>query len=317
MKINLLIALAGMVLVIGQSNCLTPLMDAVLKNNLSEVKKLIKSGVKVNEKDDYGTTALYAAADGASVDIAKILIKHRADVNAKDKHGDTPLISASGAWYALHKKDKSEREKLLDDAAETVKLLLEHGAKVNETDNDGFSALMFSASSTPKIVMLLLKHGAEVNAKNNYGDTALFQAAGASKPDIVELLIKHRADVNAKDKDGWTAIIPASMVSSAAFTHDQAEKQKRFDDAAKVVKLLIDKGADVNVKDAYVGATALMHASMIGAIPVAKILIAKGADIKAKDKFGNTALDYAKKAKQTEMVKFLEEKMAASGSRAE
>jgi len=202
MKINLLIALAGMVLVIGQSNCLTPLMDAVLKNNLSEVKKLIKSGVKVNEKDDYGTTALYAAADGASVDIAKILIKHRADVKAKDKDGCTPIITAS-------------------------------------------------------------------------------------------------------------------MVSSAAFTHDQAEKQKRFDDAAKVVKLLIDKGADVNVKDAYVGATALMHASMIGAIPVAKILIAKGADIKAKDKFGNTALDYAKKAKQTEMVKFLEEKMAASGSRAE
>ncbi len=309
MKMNLLLVLAINILAIEQSNYATPLMDAVKKNNVSEVQKFIKSGADVNEKDDYGETALHFAADMGAVDIAKILIQHGANVNAKDRNGSTPLMAASWASPARHMKNKTEREKLFNDEAEIVKLLLEHGALVDEKNVIGTTALMNAARSTLKIAMLLIKHGADVNAKDNNGGTALINAVNAGKPDIVELLIKHKADVNAKNHDGETAIIMASLVPQDP-AENQVEKAKNFDDATKLVKLLIDNGADVNAKTAD-GWTALMFASISGAMGVAKLLIDEKADLTAKNS-GKTALDYAKGANNVEIVALIEAKMTTS-----
>ncbi len=312
MKMNLSIILAVIILVIEQSNYATPLIDAVKNNNLAEVQKLIKNGADINEQDPYGGTALHFAADIGAVDIVETLIKNKADVNAKNQnYGMTPLMVASSADRAHIMTKKAEQEKLLNDEAKIVKLLLDHGALVNEKANLwGETALIYSMGSTPKIAMTLLQHGADVNAKNNSGVTSLYNAAVAGRPEMVELLIKHGADVNAKNIYGDTAIFGASFVPTMP-KQSQAEKAKRFDDAIKIVKLLIDKGASANDKNDS-GVTPLMDAAVSGAIPVAKVLIDKGADLYAKDTFGEMAIDAAKRRKKSEMVKFLEEKMAAA-----
>jgi len=59
------------------------------------------------------------------------------------------------------------------------------------------------------------------------------------------------------------------------------------------VKLLLDKGADVN-KKTDIGETALMTASYGGNVEVVKLLLAKGADINVKNSKGETALMIAK-----------------------
>jgi nucleotide-binding universal stress UspA family protein len=62
---------------------------------------------------------------------------------------------------------------------------------------------------------------------------------------------------------------------------------------ADIVKLLLDKGARINEKDDKSGFTALHYAARFGKKNVAELLIARGADVNAKDKQGHTPLQVA------------------------
>lgn len=52
------------------------------------------------------------------------------------------------------------------------------------------------------VVKLLLQHGAKVDADDGSGQTPLFLAANWSRYDAVELLIEHGANVNRCDTNG-------------------------------------------------------------------------------------------------------------------
>ena len=59
-----------------------------------------------------------------------------------------------------------------------------------------------------------------------------------------------------------------------------------------VVKALISKGADVNIKD-NLGLAPLHQAAIKGSVDVVALLLAKGADLNAKDNYQQTALQWA------------------------
>ncbi|MEW6530540.1 MAG: ankyrin repeat domain-containing protein [Thermodesulfobacteriota bacterium] len=79
----------------------------------------------------------------------------------------------------------------------------------------------------------------------------------------------------------------------------------------RVVRLLIDRGADVNAREKETETTALIAAAQQGHAEVVAVLLDRGADVHAKDKAGKTALSEAKHYNHEHVAKLLQERGAA------
>ena len=187
-----------------------------------------------------------------------------------------------------------------------VKELLARGVDVNIREKTMGSTPLIVACSlegTYEIVELLILKGADINIIGSYdGRTALMWAAQNSKK-TVELLLEKGAEVNVKGVDGMTAFIQSIFgVLSGSVT-------------TEVCDLLLAKGANVNAQltgpDAT-GWTALMFASSNGKLDLVKYLISKGADVNLKAKDGTSALSLALKDKNDDIIKILK----ANGAKA-
>ncbi|MHC4439521.1 MAG: ankyrin repeat domain-containing protein, partial [Planctomycetota bacterium] len=106
---------------------------------------------------------IWKAAARGNIEAIMQHLEAGTDVDAKElPGGSTPLLVAATFGQV-----------------EVVKFLIEKGANVNATSNDGSTALHGAAFFChPGIVKLLLDKGAEVNAKNIRGETPLDAVAG-------------------------------------------------------------------------------------------------------------------------------------------
>ena len=130
---------------------------------------------------------------------------------------------------------------------EDVKLLLEKGMDISQTNYHGDTALMWAAlGGNLEIVKLLLEKGADVSHKNTYGDTALIWVARSGHLEIVKLLLENGADVSHQNIYGNTALIKAAREGHL-----------------EIVKLLLENGADTSHANNN-GDTALISAARSG-----------------------------------------------------
>jgi ankyrin repeat protein len=67
------------------------MIDAMLENNLSEVRRFLSVGADVNAKTSNDNTPLRLASMTGHVQVVKQLLDHGADTEAKDSIGLTPL----------------------------------------------------------------------------------------------------------------------------------------------------------------------------------------------------------------------------------
>jgi hypothetical protein len=96
---------------------------------------------------------------------------------------------------------------------EDLKLLLDTGIDVNQSDEDGASAVYVAAQcGNVRCIKSLVELNADVNSRDKEEQTALFAAAKIGDLACVKCLIDLEADVNAVDKHGSTAL----MVAAAA-----------------------------------------------------------------------------------------------------
>lgn len=178
----------------------TALMIASSRGYSDMVEKLISRGARVDHKHYSGETALMFAAYSGDVNTIKALLRAGADPNVKvvSFHGGeiTPL---STTINALH-----------EHRFEVVKLLLAAKAEVNFKGAFIISPLMHALDDL-EMVKLLVAHGADVNQANFRGATPLMGAAVSRDPAVVKYLLEKGADVNARDKDGNTALMGAEF----------------------------------------------------------------------------------------------------------
>ncbi|MBK5294351.1 MAG: ankyrin repeat domain-containing protein [Acidobacteriia bacterium] len=150
--------------------------------------------------------------------------------------------------------------------------LIKSGVPVNAADDVDTSAQMYAAVYADLSTMrLLLDRGADVNHADQSGATALMW----SIPDVekARLLIARGAKVDAVSTlTGRTALLIAAGRPGAA----------------RIVQLLLDKGADPKARDRE-GLTAVIRAAHNGDAETVKLLIARGADVNARGR-GTTAL---------------------------
>lgn len=146
-----------------------------------------------------------------------------------------------------------------------ARALIDAGANVNAKDGKQDSPyLLAGAKGKLAILEMTLTHGADVFSTNRYGGTALIPAAERGHVEAVRRLIAAGVDVNHVNRLGWTALLEAIMLSDGGPAHQ------------KIVRLLIDGGADVNLPDCE-GITPLQHAEQRGFAAITRALRAAGA----------------------------------------
>jgi ankyrin repeat protein len=106
--------------------------------------------------------------------------------------------------------------------------------------------------------------------------TPLHSAAYYGKFEVVQKLIEYGADIDARDQYGRTPLYWASG-------------GHHFKDGS-VLRLLLERGADVNARAAHDGSTPLHRASAWWALEVVRLLLEHGADVEAANVDGNTPL---------------------------
>jgi ankyrin repeat protein len=77
----------------------TAFFNAVMKNRVSMVDSLVKTGMDVNTRNGNGATALMVAVHSGHVDMVRALLARGADVTARDCKGHTAAEIAANAGH--------------------------------------------------------------------------------------------------------------------------------------------------------------------------------------------------------------------------
>src|SRR5947207_9068830 len=153
-----------------------------------------------------------------------------------------------------------------------IRSLLEQKVDVNAPGKDGTPALHWVIRVDDlETARLLIRAGADAKFADRYGVTPLYLACSNGNAAMIKLLLDAGADPNSVDATGQTALMTASSVGDL-----------------NSVKVLLDRGAAVDTRDRTFQQTALMFAVRDNHPDVVRLLVERGADVNAKTKQGET-----------------------------
>ena len=149
------------------------IIEAIERDNLIEVKKLLKDGVEPNLEIEEVPLLIIALKRKASLEVIKELINAGANMHYTNEDGVSVL-------------DEAIESKNL----EIVKFLVESGIDVNATKRgSGFTPLMVATTlGNSELVEFLLQNGAKREVKDNNNLTALDYAIKTGQKKIIPLL---------------------------------------------------------------------------------------------------------------------------------
>jgi ankyrin repeat protein len=338
---------------IAQTTGETPLMTCSRTGSVAAVDALLARGANVNAAETLvqQTALMWAIAEKHHA-VVRSLLAHRADLHARTAVrgaaarprsatvAQTPVEIGTGGSGGFTPLLFAAR---VGDV-ESLRLLVEHGADVNEVGADGSSPLIVATlrGHVPAAIFLLSK-GADANA-HGPGYTALHWAAGswetqltgpygiesqredewnamrglkgAARIQLIEALLSHSADPNARltkepPRYGYANMrFHVSLAGATPFL-----LASRAADT-EVMRLLVAHGANPTLPT-NLHTTPLMAAAGIGRVPnesfvteastidAVKLAVELGGEVNAADDIGDTALHGAAHIRSAAVVRFL------------
>ena len=299
---------------------------AVSRNNQEALKLLLDNGADPNLTDNAGNTLLdlwhehenkemltLLHAAGAKPSFTKA--EEEQPAPSHEENTDPPpkaatKNSAQDLWQAAANNDRASTERLLIAGANATAKNAEGKAPFEVAREAEHAAL----------AAILLRAAAGINGRDNKSWTPLMWAIAADEWDLVREFIREGAHIVAFRRQ--SALDLAKEMKSEAKLIEVFIAEKGVDavvgehghtilmSAARrgnpeIVKLLIDSGADINIRGSISGVTALMVAVGWGHTEIIKLLIDNGADINIKNYHSSTALIVAARSNQTEVVQLL------------
>ena len=219
------------------SDRMTALQFACKSGSVGVVDELLATRCDLNKCTAFeGTNALILACslpdEGTAVDIVRIMLHAGANPNKSSHFGRVPLIMASElGWLSL------------------VRILVRYGAKVDIATDIG--EYPCEVQNILEVGDLSEKERDEIRDPYR-GNTALMQASREHQVSVAQELIRRGCTVNLQNTMGNTALHIACK-SQSRTTHLINERAQRAPLAGNVhvVRLLIDGGSDLNLKNKY------------------------------------------------------------------
>ncbi|KAK6000624.1 hypothetical protein QM012_003349 [Aureobasidium pullulans] len=302
----------------------TPLCHAAESGSCEVTMLLLDHGAYIDHADDNGATPLLLAARAESSaarpqheKIISLLLAKGADVNVKSREQETPLSLAV-------------QNKLVD----SVRLLLQAGAKVNVWTNsldplsqaskhgpkelitllltagDANLSLVNNRIKTPLALValngwsdtlqLLLEHGAKANDIDRKGRSVLSHAVESGSLECVDLLLKHGAEINHSNPATWYCEQLYYAMGMIAYNSGSRRAAN-----APMLEFLLNKGASPNKLDDVQRSVSVWESPLIYALDdlpahdpsterCIELLLDHGAQVDQVDKKGRSVLTCAR-----------------------
>lgn len=268
------------------------------------VRLLVKNGAKVNDSVSRTETLLMAYADDP--EMVKFLLSHNADPN-KSIDGISPLMLATsnlesvkalveaGADVNYVNSDSALTHAASKNNFEMVDYLLAHTTLTE--DKKVFNGLVVIAAKfgQEKLVKNLIEnYGASINAVDNNYNSVFKEAVSSGNKSLIEFLLGHEdLEIEQQNKLGGSAIL-------------EAIDQNDVDLVGKIVNKMIDKKINFNNRN-HDGITPLYAAAKANNNAIIKLLIDKGADVDGGSHYRNP-IQVLTKNDNLEAIKLLERK---------
>ncbi len=283
----------------GTPNGTTPLMVAAASGSVEAVKALVENGAEVNGQDGVRqqTPLMYAAASNRAA-VIELLASKGADLKATSKVSNIANLSREGLGFGGNPQVPGAQGNAAPRRAPMPGVDRNYSLNELIVAHGGLTPLLYAVrQGFHESTEALLKAGADVNAPSKGdGTTPLLMAIINGHFDLANTLIDRGADVNARSEQGVGAlygVLNIEWAPKALYPQPQAHKQQELG-YLDLMKILIDKGADVNARvkmkvwySGYsfdlsgvdeIGATPFWRAAYASDIAAMRMLVAAGAD---------------------------------------
>lgn len=278
-----------------------PLVECASRGHIESVRILLDNDADPNQPGPEGiNTALWYAAVENFPQIVHVLLEKGANPNH-------PLLRRPILVDLVRKGNG-----VLSAKAELMKLMVASGARVDDADGQGRTALMHAIEARDeKAVAYLLELGASLNAEDRRKQRPLHLAAIYGSESILRLILTENPRLDCLDVSGRTALSHA--IGSVNLARILLEKGANPDltkyhgftplilsaafGCTRTVEMLLDHGAQVNLQTDILGETAAWTAVSIAAgsdkPDIVKLLVDAGALLSHKTSRGSIPLHVA------------------------